>query len=182
MQLDVTTLYEKYLALHIPNPFTLRDIDERLKTAYYAEEADLRRYESLRSDPDAYFETAVKAYTFRDRRGIEQLLKLNPDNSLHSYRPNGFHYIINSEDGIHPCGGTRQGMSYMLSLENGIFYGIDPSEMILGNERFEDYLKALYLTGYIQLDNDPLLEQAHARYRAGYTLKWYGMTDGIHIF
>lgn len=181
MQLDIKKLYEKYLSLQIPNPFTLHDIDSRLKTAYFAEEADLRNYEGLRSDPHANFETAVKAYCFPDERGIKKLLKLNPDEYLDD-EPNGFHFIINSKDGTYLCGATEQGMSFVLGLESCIFSGVDQNNMVLGNEKFEDYLKALYLTGYIQFDNDPLLEQAYERYRAGYTLRWYGLTDTINIF
>ncbi|MFB6367872.1 pyruvate kinase, partial [Paenibacillus elgii] len=177
VKLNITKLYEKYLSLDIPNPFLLNDIDNRLKTAYHAEEADLRYHEGLRSDPHADFETAIKAYSFTDERGIQELLKLNPEEYLESYKPNGFHYILNSKDGIHLCGATDQGLSFVLTLETGIFFGIEKDKMMLGNEEFEEYLIALYLAGYIQFENDLLLEQAYKRYRAGYTLRWYGFTD-----
>ncbi|WCF06308.1 pyruvate kinase [Paenibacillus thiaminolyticus] len=182
MQLDIKALYEKFLLTNIPNPFTLKDIDNRLKTKYYAEEVDLDKFDGLKKDSHANFDTIVKAYTFKDERGLKELLKLNPDEDLDCYIPNGFHYLLNSNDNEFLSGATEKGMSFVLSLESSIFMGIEESDMVLGNERFEDYLKALYLTEYIQFEDDPWIEKAHKRYKEGFTLRWYGLTDGESIF
>lgn len=50
--------------------------------------------------------------------------------------------------------------------------------MTLGNERFEDYLVALYLAGYIQFENDTILEDVYKRYRDSYLLEYYGPSSG----
>ena len=180
--IDIHKLYEKYLTLNIPNPFTLKDIECLYKQKYFAKEVSIECFAGLRRDPHANFDTVVKAYIFRDERGIKELLKLNPDEYLECYKPNGINSIINSEDNIYMSGGTMQGMSFLLALETSIFCGIEEENMKLGNEEFEDYLKALYLAGYIQFEDDLLIERAYQRYRDGYTLKWYGLTDGESTF
>ncbi|EJW20339.1 pyruvate kinase [Paenibacillus alvei] len=179
MRPDILTLYEKFLLLSIPNPFTLSDIDTRLKTKYFAEEVDLDQFEGLKKDPYAHYESIVKAYTFRDERGFNQLEKLNPSEYLSSEEIN---LLINSDDNIYMSGGTTQGTSFLLALETNIFGGIKKESMVLGNEEFEDYLKALYLTGYIDLEDDFLLQKAHERYRKGNVLKYFGYTQGESTF
>ncbi|MBN3526326.1 pyruvate kinase [Paenibacillus apiarius] len=182
MNLDINKLFKKYLTLDIPNPFTLEQINNRFKNCYFAEEVDIHYFSDLEKDPHANFDTVVKAYIFRDERGIKELLKLNPDEYLECYHPNGINIILNSEDKTYLSGATEQGMSFLLGLETSIFCGISQEDMALGNEKFEDYLKALYLAGYIQFEDDPLIERAYQRYRDGYTLKWYGLTDGESTF
>ncbi|MFW5433117.1 pyruvate kinase [Paenibacillus apiarius] len=180
--IDIHKLYGKYLTLNIPNPFTLEEIDARFRQRYLAEEIDIECFADLKKDRYANFHTARRAYIFRNKQVSDELIKLNPIEDLESLRTAEFNIILNSEDNIYLSGATEQGRSYLLALETSIFCGIEEEDMRLGNEEFEDYLKALYLTGYIQFENDPLIEKAYQRYRAGYTLKWYGYTAGKSTF
>ncbi|ANA79084.1 hypothetical protein PVOR_27540 [Paenibacillus vortex V453] len=178
MQIDIQKLYDKYMTLDIPNPFNLEQIDQILKDKYFAVETDLENFSGLRFDPYENFDEAVKAYSFRDKRGIKELFKLNSEEYDESLVPNGINLTVNSKDNMYISGGTEIGGSNLLSIETAIFFGIDKEEMTLGNERFEDYLVALYLAGYIQFENDTILEDVYKRYRDSYLLEYYGPSSG----
>lgn len=68
MHIDIEKLYQKYLTLDIPNPFTLEQIHDRLTKKYRAEKVDLERFADLRNDPYAGFDQAVAAYGLRTTR------------------------------------------------------------------------------------------------------------------
>ncbi|MDK8193100.1 pyruvate kinase [Paenibacillus sp. UMB7766-LJ446] len=166
--IDIQRLYEKYLTLEIPNPFTLEQIHNRLTEAYYAEQVDLNIFSSLRFDPEAGFDQALAAYVFKDERGIQKILKLNNDEEIHE--PLEFAWIINS---------TLQGFSHMLVLEIDVLRGkIEEEEMYLGNLPFEEYLITLYLTGHIQFEDDLFIDKLAARFQEGYRLRYFGMQNG----
>ncbi|KAA8752481.1 pyruvate kinase [Paenibacillus sp. UASWS1643] len=167
MQIDIQKLYDKYITLNIPNPFTLEQIHERLTEKFYAEKVDLEEFSDLRNDPHAGFDQAIAAYVFKDERGTKQLISLNKDEDIHE--PLEFAWIINS---------TVRGFSLLLTLEIDVFYGMEESEMTLGNPRFEEYLILLYLTGYIEFENDSFINPLRARYREGYRLRYFGMQNG----
>ncbi|WP_145152154.1 pyruvate kinase [Paenibacillus xylanexedens] len=167
MQIDIQKLYDKYITLNIPNPFTLEQIHERLTEKYYAEKVDLEEFSDLRNDPYAGFDQAVAAYVFKDERGTKQLISLNKDEDIHE--PLEFAWIIES---------TVRGFSLVLNLGIDVFYGMEESEMTLGNQRFEEYLILLYLTGYIEFENDYFINPLRARYREGYRLRYFGMQNG----
>lgn len=167
LQIDIKKLYEKYLALDIPNPFSLDQIHQRLTEEYFAEKVDLDRFSDLSNDPHAGFDRATGAYVFEDKRGIEKLLALNPDEYID--RESQYAYVV---------GSTVIGMSFLLNLEIDIFYGIDPKETVLGNQKFEEYLIVLYMLGYIQFENDLIIDKVIALYREGYYLRYFGMQDG----
>lgn len=171
LEIDIQKLYEKYLTLDIPNPFTLEQIHERLTQKYYGEKVDLERFSNLRRDPEAGFDKALAAYVFEDERGIRELVKLNRDEDIHE--PLEFAWVINS---------TLIGISELLSLEIYVFHGMDKEEMVLGNLRFEEFLIVLYLTGYIQFENDSLIDQVIARYKEGYCFRFFGMQDGYENY
>ncbi|GAC44456.1 hypothetical protein PPOP_3862, partial [Paenibacillus popilliae ATCC 14706] len=82
------------------------------------------------------------------------------------------------DDQVYMSGGTTQIGTKLLSLETKIFMGIDEENAVLGNVKFESYLKALYLVGYIQFENDSLIEKARQRYREGYMLQRFGPQIG----
>ncbi|WP_434752475.1 pyruvate kinase [Paenibacillus amylolyticus] len=171
MHIDIQKLHDKYLSLSIPNPFSLEQIHTRLTEEYYAEKVDLEHFSSLRNDPEANFDQAVAAYTIRDPRGTFKLIKLNKVEDIHE--PLEFSWVIDS---------TVIGMSFLFNLELNIFDGIEKSEMYLGNLRYEEYLIALYLAGYIKFENDPLIDEITARYRAGNYLRYFGMQDGYENY
>lgn len=171
MEIDIQKLYEKFLTLDFPNPFTLEQIHERLTQKYYGEKVDLESFSNLRRDPEADFDKAVAAYVFKDERGTRELVKLNRDEDIHE--PLEFALVINS---------TLLGNSELLSLETYVFHGMDKAEMVLGNLRFEEFLIVLYLTGYIQFENDPLIDQIIARYKEGYGLRFFGAQDGYENY
>lgn len=173
---DIQKLYKEYLTLEIPNPFTLQDIHNRLTKKYAAKEVDKNIFSSLKLDPHARFETVVTAYIFREKKAIKELYKLNKEEEL--FELHDINYIVNSEDNIHRSGATTHGMSYLLALESEVFWGIDQNEMFIGNERFEEYLILLYLTGYIYFENDPFINQLLERYKEGYYLRYFGVHDG----
>lgn len=75
-----------------------------------------------------------------------------------------------------------QSPTKLLAIEMSIFSGINKENMILGKEEFDNYLKALYLAGYIQFKNDFVIEQARKRYRNGYRLRWFGYSSGETTF
>ncbi|ETT44739.1 hypothetical protein [Paenibacillus sp. FSL H7-689] len=168
MEIDVQKLYQKYLTLEIANPFTLEQIHDRLTQKYYAKKVDLEVFADLRNDPEAHFDRAIAAYTFPDKRGINELIKLNKDEHIHE--PLEFSWVI---------GSTVSGMSFLLNLEISIFHGIAEEEMFIGNLLFEEYLIALYILGYISFDDDPLIDKVIARYRDGYYLRHFGIQDGF---
>ncbi|MDR6726155.1 hypothetical protein J2W91_004661 [Paenibacillus amylolyticus] len=171
MNIDIDKLYEKYVSLNIPNPFSLDDIYRRLTKMYYAEEVDLSYYSSLSRDPEANFENATVAYVFHDERGIQKLLKLNNANEIHEGME--FGWVMNS---------TQIGVSHVLTLEICIFYGIRTEDMYLGNLEFEEYLVALYLTGHIQFDNDTQIDHLVERYRQGYYFRHFGAYNGSGMY
>ncbi|MCL6664185.1 pyruvate kinase [Paenibacillus amylolyticus] len=171
MQIDIHKLYEKYLTLNIPNPFSLDDIHRRLTEKYYAEKVDLNFFSALSRDPDADFNNAVTAYVFRDERGIRELVKLNKEEDIDDTMEFGL--VINS---------TQIGVSFVLTLEICIFDGIEADEIHLGNLRFEEYLIALYLTGYIQFDNDSEIDLLVERYRDGYYFRNFGAYNGQEMY
>jgi hypothetical protein len=171
MKIDVEKLYKKYLTLNIPNPFTTDQIHRRLTETYFAKKEDLSRFSDLSQDPHAGFDKATGAYVFEDKRGIEKLIRLNRDDEIDK---DGQHaYVINS---------TLIGGSLLLNLELHIFKGIDKEEIVLGNLRFEEYLIALYITGYIQFENDPVIDKVIERYRDGYYLRYFGMQSGFENY
>lgn len=172
MQIDIVRLYQKYLTLDIPNPFTLDQIHDRLTKKYRAEKVDLERFSYLRNDPYAGFDQAVGAYVFEDEQAILELIKLNKDDDI-DYETMEFAWIM---------GSTLCGMSNVLVFEIDVFYGMEEEEMVLGNLRFKEYLIVLYLTGYIQFDNDPILDDLMARCREGYYLRHFGMQDGFERY
>ncbi|MFD2115826.1 pyruvate kinase [Paenibacillus yanchengensis] len=176
MHIDIQKLYNQYLTLNIPNRFTLEDIHQRLTTKYLAQQVDIDLFAGLQFDPHAEFETVVTAYIFRDDQAVKELMKLN--NVEDMMEPIEINYIINSKDNIYHSGGTHQGASDLLAFESDVFWGMDKEEMYLGNDRFEEFLIVLYLTGYIQFENDPLIEQLITRYKDGYCLRYFGFQDG----
>ncbi|GAC44445.1 hypothetical protein [Paenibacillus popilliae] len=190
MQLDINKLYEKYLTLHIPNPFTLDQIGARLIKQYAAKQITKEKFielydPSFPEDPYADFHTVVTVYIFRDQEGMKKLLTLDsPDEKISFYkninRPysHGCNLILNSDDQVYMSGGTTQIGTNLLSLETSIFRGFNEEDAVLGNVRFESYLKALYLVGYIQFENDSLIEKARQRYREGYMLQRFGTQIG----
>ncbi|BFH68369.1 hypothetical protein J27TS7_54070 [Paenibacillus dendritiformis] len=188
MQPDINQLYEKYLTLNIPNPFTLEQINERLMKQYSATPVDVNRFDDLKKDPWADFHTAVAAYQFRNSDGVEKLLILeSPDEKIEFYKEctygDGCNLILNSEDQIYVSGGTIQVGTKLLLIELDIFGGIDKEDMVPGKEEFNDYLKALYLAGYIHFENDSFIEKARQRYREGYRLRRFGSgTSGETTF
>ncbi|WP_339196604.1 pyruvate kinase [Paenibacillus sp. FSL P4-0176] len=167
MHIDIQKLYDKYMTLNIPNPFTLEQIHDRLTKKYYAEKVDLEEFSDLRNDPHAGFDQAVAAYVFKDERGTKQLISLNKDEDIHE--PLEFAWIIRS---------TVRGFSLLLTLEIDVFYGMEESEITLGNQCFEEYLILLYLTGYIEFENDSFINPLRVRYREGYRLRYFGMQNG----
>ncbi|GAC44433.1 hypothetical protein [Paenibacillus popilliae] len=188
MQLDINKLYETYLDLHIPNPFTLAQIGERLIKQYAATQITKEKFielydPSFPKDPYADFHTVATVYIFRDEEGMKKLLTLDsPDEKKSFYEDINIYHscnlILNSEDQVYVSGGTTQIGTKLLCLETDIFWGVDEEEAVLGNVRFESYLKALYLVGYIQFENDPLIEKARQRYREGYRLQRFGTQTG----
>lgn len=65
----------------------------------------------------------------------------------------------------------------MLVLEIDVFRRkIEEEEMYLGNLPFEEYLITLYLTGYIQFEDDLFINKLAACFQEGYRLirnaKW----------
>lgn len=171
MHIDIHRIYEKYLSLNIPNPFHLDDIHRRLTEVYYAEKVDLSNFSYLSRDPEANFENATAAYVFRDQRGIQKLIELNNNEEIHEGMEYG--WVINS---------TLIGLSHVLSLEICLFYGIDTEKMHLGNLEFEEYLIALYLTGYIRFDNDTQIDLLIERYRNGYYFRYFGAHNGEEMY
>lgn len=171
MQIEIDRLYEKYLTLNIPNPFTSDQIHQRLTETYFAEQVDLNRFSDLRNDPHAHFEKATAAYVFEDKRGIEKIISLNPVDCIDKEAQ--YAYII---------GSTVIGSSYLLCLEADVFNGIDTKELALGNQRFEEYLIVLYLLGYIKFKDDPLIDKVTSRYREGYYLRYFGMQNGYNKY
>ncbi|NOJ74127.1 pyruvate kinase [Paenibacillus alvei] len=165
MKLDISLLYEKFLSINISNPFYLSEIDARLKTKYSAEELDVSKFDDLKKDPYANYDTIVKAYTIHDSRVIEKLVSLNPPGSI---TPEVINFLINSSDGIYYSGSTIQGMSNLLGLEASIFGGIKEEDMVLGNGSFEEYLIFLYLLEYIDLGDDILLKETREYYKNEY--------------
>lgn len=171
MEIDIQKLYETFLTLDVPNPFTLEQIHERLTQKYYAEKVDLETFAYLRRDPEAGFDEAVAAYVFQDDRGTRELVKLNKEEDINE--PLYFAWVIDS---------TLIGKSNLLVLETDVFHGMDEEEMVLGNLRFEEFLIVLYLTGYIQFENDSLIDQVIARYKEGYCFRFFGMQDGYENY
>ncbi|GAC42815.1 UDP-glucose pyrophosphorylase [Paenibacillus popilliae ATCC 14706] len=92
MQLDINKLYETYLTLHIPNPFTLDQIGERLIKQYAAKQITKEKFiecydPSFPEDPYADFHTVVTVYIFRDQEGMKKLLTLDsPDEKKSFYK------------------------------------------------------------------------------------------------
>ncbi|MEK3703457.1 pyruvate kinase [Paenibacillus sp. FSL R7-0198] len=168
MHINIQQLYERYLTLNIPNPFSLEQIHDHLTNKYHAEKVDLSLFSNLSSDPYADFDQAIAAYVFKDKRGIIELLKLNNEEEI--YEPLEFAWIINS---------TIQGFSHMLCVEISVLQIEIPKEqMVLGNLLFEEYLVALYLTGHIFFENDQLIDKVIARYKEGYRLRYFGNQNG----
>ncbi|GAC44267.1 hypothetical protein [Paenibacillus popilliae] len=189
MQLDINKLYETYLTLHIPNPFTLDQIGARLIKQYAAKQITKEKFiecydPSFPEDLYADFHTVVTVYIFRDQEGMKKLLTLDsPDEKVSfyediNYSRHGCNLILNSDDQVYMSGGTTQIGTKLLTLETKIFMGIDEENAVLGNVKFESYLKALYLVGYIQFENDPLIEKARQLYREGYRLQRFGTQTG----
>ncbi|WP_340400443.1 pyruvate kinase [Paenibacillus sp. FSL H8-0079] len=171
MTIDIQLLHEKYMSLEIPNPFSMEQIHSRLTQKYYAEKVDLSFFADLSRDPHANFDKATAAYVFEDERGTKELLQLNNVEEQHEGME--IAWIINS---------TMRGMAHQLILETDVFYGMDNEEMYLGNPRYEEFLVTLYLTGYIQFENDSLIDQLRAQYRDGYRLRYFGMQNGAEKY
>ncbi|MDR6726156.1 hypothetical protein J2W91_004662 [Paenibacillus amylolyticus] len=168
MHINIQQLYERYLTLNIPNPFSLDQIHVRLTNHYYADKVNLSLFSNLSGDPYADFDQAIAAYVFNDERGINKLLKLN--NAQEIYEPFEFAWIINS---------TIQGFSHMLSIEISVLQQeITKDQMVLGNLLFEEYLLALYLTGHIYFEDDQLIDKVISRYKEGYRLRYFGNQNG----
>lgn len=166
MTIDIQNLHQKYTSLEIPNPFSMDQIHSRLTQKYYGEKVDMSLFSDLSLDPDADFDKATAAYVFRDERGRKELLQLN--NIEEQHEDMEIAWIINS---------TMRGMAHQLILETDVFNGISKEEMYLGNPRYEEFLVTLYLTGYIQFENDNLIEKLRAKYRNGYRLRYFGMQN-----
>ncbi len=169
--IDIERIYEKYLTLNIPNTFTDEQIHRRLTETYHAEKVGLERFEDLRQDDHANFENAKGAYVFEDPRGTAKLARLNTEEE--NPEDSSYAWVMNS---------TQMGMSNMLTLEITIFYGIDKEEMKLGNLRFEEYLIMLYLTGYIEFENDESIESVRDLYRNGHYLRYFGVQNGSGVY
>lgn len=60
--------------MEISNPFILSEIDARLKTKYSAEETDVSKFNELKKDPYASYDTIVKAYIIHDSKIINVLI------------------------------------------------------------------------------------------------------------
>ncbi|WP_084509505.1 hypothetical protein [Paenibacillus assamensis] len=164
--MNIDKLYRAYIALKVPNPFTLDDIDKRLKQRYKAKEVDVNCFADLAKDPCANFKDAVKAYKFRDKTVIEEIFKFNDETGTflgRNYLKNNL--IIESKDGIYMSAATCQGGSGLLMCELRVFGGIEKEQQVVGNQDFEYYLKCLYLAGYIQFENDSYYEVACQRMR-----------------
>ncbi|WP_245583536.1 pyruvate kinase [Paenibacillus assamensis] len=131
-----------------------------------AEEVNVNRFADLAKDPYANFNEAVRAYIFRDKEVIEELVKVNDETSTFLIRNYlEVNLILESTDHKYVSGLTIQGGSEILGYELYVFRGLPPQQMVLGNEYFEYYLKCLYMTGYITFENDPYYEVACQRVR-----------------
>lgn len=68
---------------------------------------------------------------------------------------------------------TLQGFSHMLVLEVDMLRGkVEEEAMYLGNLPFEEYLITLYLTGFIQFEDDLFINKLAACFQEGYRLIW----------
>lgn len=171
MKIDIQKLYEQYLKLNIPNPFSLEQIHQRLTKVYYAQKVELDRFSDLNEDLYANFDKAIGAYIFEDEQGVQKLNRLNRDEEIDKDATHA--WVMNS---------TQLGMSNILTLEITIFYGMNPENMVIGNLEFEEYLIMLYLTGYIQFENDTCISELRDLYKKGYYLRYFGVQDDSEQF
>ncbi|MDQ1913730.1 hypothetical protein RAC89_25340 [Paenibacillus sp. GD4] len=164
-------LHEKLLNSNKPLKYSIKDIDEFLKTQYKAVEIGIEEVDDLKKDPLANFNNIVKCYEISNAEVLScsfspdevriqgEIERCNmayppPANEKEAMWQNIQHgkllrVVLESEDGHILSGFTIQGLCEKLIDQLFIFRGIDKSDCVLGNSIYEGYLKLLHKAGYI---------------------------------
>ncbi|MCG7408590.1 hypothetical protein MH117_14255 [Paenibacillus sp. ACRRX] len=159
--MDYDFLSEQFKRLSLPNQFTLKEIDQRLKTRYLASSIDISYFEDLSKDPHACYADGVAAYKVDhpailkelcERETTFQQRSIDEKQGWFNYDPvserTGY-IFIESKDHIYPSGWTVRGGSALLYDEIIVLSGIEPQHMVVKESFYQQYLRALVFAGYI---------------------------------